>query len=308
MKKLSVRIPYWDNLKGFLIFLVVFGHLLQLVPNGCETALYKLIYLFHMPLFIFCSGALSSFSPRKILKGLILPYVLLQIICCFCTGEPIQLITPYWMLWYLPALAVWRTCLPLLDCADRKAAPFVVLLLLLLGCSAGFIDAIGYTCTLSRILVFAPYFAIGYYAKKYNWFRPDRTFSATARLSFAAAALVLCIGFIMLAPIIQAKWLYGAYGYSSGGYGVFFRIAQYAGALVIGFSILVLIPNVKTFFTAWGTESFVLYIAHIALLPAIRGILPVFSDPSQYAVCMAATLLFCAGVPWIKVQAVHLKW
>ena len=46
-----------DNLKGILIFLVVFGHLLELViTKGHAKYIYELIYSFHMPFFIFLSG------------------------------------------------------------------------------------------------------------------------------------------------------------------------------------------------------------------------------------------------------------
>ena len=299
MKK---RLPYWDNLKGFLILLVVFGHLLQLTENGSETAVYKLIYLFHMPLFIFCSGALSTFSLRKMLKSLLLPYLLLQVICCLCTKQPVQLITPYWMLWYLPALFVWRLCIPFLSRASRKTSVVVVALLLLLGCAAGFVDKIGYTFTLSRVLVFAPYFAAGYYAKKHAWFKPEQAFSRKAVWFFSAASLLLCAAFLYLSPLFRAEWLYGTYSYKTGGYSVFFRAVQYASTAVIGFTVLLLTPKKQTVFTAWGRESFTLYIAHIALLPLLQTLFPKLMLPLQYILCVAAALLFCAVIPWLKAR------
>ena len=299
MKK---RLPYWDNLKGFLILLVVFGHLLQLTTNGSETAVYKLIYLFHMPLFIFCSGALSSFSFKKMLKSLLMPYLLLQVICCLCTKQPVQLITPYWMLWYLPALFVWRLCIPVLSRASRKTSVVVVALLLLLGCAAGFVDKIGYAFTLSRVLVFAPYFAAGYYAKKYAWFKPEQEFSRKVVWIFTAASLLLCAAFLYLSPLFRAEWLYGTYSYTAGEYSSFFRAAQYAAAALIGFTILLLIPKTHTVFTAWGLESFTLYIAHIALLPMLQFIFPKLRISLQYALCVISALCFCAAMPWLKSQ------
>lgn len=51
------RIYLFDTAKFILIFLVIYGHMLQ--PNralsyNCE--MYSLIYMFHMPLFIMISG------------------------------------------------------------------------------------------------------------------------------------------------------------------------------------------------------------------------------------------------------------
>lgn len=66
------RDPYWDIVKGLLIFLVVFGHSIQYVKygyfsGGCFShPIFKAIYLFHMPLFALVSGyfSVSSISRR----------------------------------------------------------------------------------------------------------------------------------------------------------------------------------------------------------------------------------------------------
>ena len=301
------RLPYWDNIKGILILLVVFGHLLQLVPGGSETAVFKWIYSFHMPLFVFCSGRMASFAPKKILTGLVLPYLLLQTVCCLSTGQTVQFITPYWMLWYLPALAVWRFSVPLLSLAPKKAAPVVVLLLAAIGCAVGYVDKIGYAFTLSRIFVFAPYFAAGFYVKNGEFPAPEQVKSPAIQWRFAALASALSVVCIVFAENIRAEWLYGTYGYASGEYNVLLRAAQYVTAAVIGAAILLLTPKQKTVFTVWGRESFTLYIAHIAFLPVMQSLFPKLPPPLQYAVCVLASATFCAVVPWVKTQVMRLK-
>ena len=56
------RIALWDNLKLFLIFLVVLGHLtLQYFYSSqmfCTVTM--VIYTFHMPAFVFVSGLFSK--------------------------------------------------------------------------------------------------------------------------------------------------------------------------------------------------------------------------------------------------------
>lgn len=61
------RIHFFDNLKGILIFLVVFGHYALLVHAASPAmgGVYEYIYLFHMPLFVFVSG----FFAKSIVKN-----------------------------------------------------------------------------------------------------------------------------------------------------------------------------------------------------------------------------------------------
>ncbi|MEK7594272.1 MAG: acyltransferase family protein [Patescibacteria group bacterium] len=58
---------YLDVLKGFAIAMVVLGHSIQTsLPNGSydDNILFRIIYSFHMPLFMFLSGAAAAYSLR----------------------------------------------------------------------------------------------------------------------------------------------------------------------------------------------------------------------------------------------------
>ena len=61
------RVKFWDNIKGILIVLVVFGHFLYEFRSNLTLELVtKVIYLFHMPAFVFLSGYFSkSENARK---------------------------------------------------------------------------------------------------------------------------------------------------------------------------------------------------------------------------------------------------
>ena len=48
-----------DNIRCILIFLVVFGHMLTWIPEA-DTP-YRIIYLFHMPAFLFSDRLFLSF-------------------------------------------------------------------------------------------------------------------------------------------------------------------------------------------------------------------------------------------------------
>ncbi len=71
VKKIKARDGYIDFIKGVLIFLVVWGHVISNCKAGDFYAnpLFKFIYSFHMPLFMGVSGWLFYFSINKYRMG-----------------------------------------------------------------------------------------------------------------------------------------------------------------------------------------------------------------------------------------------
>ncbi len=74
---------FFDNARAILILLVVFGHMLQPYTSGDKylSALYLVIYSFHMPTFLFISGYFAKnidkpYYLEKISKRLIVPYMI----------------------------------------------------------------------------------------------------------------------------------------------------------------------------------------------------------------------------------------
>lgn len=96
----SNRILWVDNLKGFLILLVVLGHTIQYSMQAFDSShVFNYIYSFHMPLFFLISGFVSykSSLSSTILGGakkrgvqLLLPYVFWGILFCILTGMTIE--------------------------------------------------------------------------------------------------------------------------------------------------------------------------------------------------------------------------
>ena len=94
-----------DNLKFFLIFCVVFGHLIEVSPSFAFSGLiYQVIYSFHMPLFVFLFGYFARYDRAKLLRGYILPYVVFQVLYIAYSNRflhsslPYQFTTPFWLL------------------------------------------------------------------------------------------------------------------------------------------------------------------------------------------------------------------
>ena len=62
----GTRLPYFDVLKLFAIFLVLWGHCIQyfLSSQYSDEPVYRYIYSFHMPLFMMISGYFSASSMK----------------------------------------------------------------------------------------------------------------------------------------------------------------------------------------------------------------------------------------------------
>ena len=167
----SKRIGWLDSLKGFLIVLVVFGHIILPIERMPPqiSFLYDFIYMFHMPLFVFVSGffAKSAFKDGRLRVNRILSYVFIA----FLFNIAVRAIDPGALTlrsvftfssapWYLMSLATWMCIIPLL----KSLKPWFAV-------SAAFVMAIGLAVSpistdfmsLSRTVSFLPWFALGYY-------------------------------------------------------------------------------------------------------------------------------------------------
>lgn len=226
------RIFRFDNAKFLLIFLVIFGHLMEQLPGGNSSTLYKAIYLFHMPAFLFLTGYFSSFNPKKILFRMALPYVVFQTLYLIFDAVVLKqkanitlnYTTPYWIMWYLLAIIFYSLLIPLLD-TDKPIRKAVILAVtVVLSLLAGYVRSIGYYLSLSRIFTFAPYFVGGYYCKAHR--------AQNARLFGVIGALISVIGILYIRESgLSVQALYGSYSYASAGYTPAHKLAL----LVIGF-------------------------------------------------------------------------
>ena len=120
-EEIGERNKYIDILRGIAIFLMIWGHCIQ-YGNGIEFSkpdvffnnfLFKIIYSFHMPLFMLISGYVFAYTARKYDKvgsfllnrffRILLPIISWQIVNCFK-----YLIKPQteeiWILIYLKSL------------------------------------------------------------------------------------------------------------------------------------------------------------------------------------------------------------
>ena len=156
------RLYYMDNLKCLLIFLVVLTHFLLERTQVELSTFVKLIYCFHMPVFVFISGFFSksesSTSHTKLIKLLII-YVLSNAVFTIMMGiaGTMQLVTPFFITWYLIALVVWRIMAKHLA-KIKGILPITIILAIL----CGFFPDVTNVLAISRIICFLPFFMAGY--------------------------------------------------------------------------------------------------------------------------------------------------
>lgn len=242
-----------DNLRALLIFLVVFGHFTAWIP-GAE-AIYRIIYLFHMPAFLFLTGYFSRFSIAKILTELAYPYALFQVLyLTFDTvvlkDAPIeelmlQFTTPYWLLWYLLATIFYRLLIPLLDKIPLPLRPLTVAGAVGLALACGYVPEFGYYLSAGRFFAFLPFFLSGYYLSRTRWFPRwlDRPLRSVRKWPFALAGIAVSFWSALRESVFTPKMLYGSVPYAQAGFGPVIRLIITLSAFGWILMLLVTTPN-----------------------------------------------------------------
>ncbi len=261
----------FDNAKGLMIFAVVLGHILEADLTGIARGVYVVIYSVHMPLFVMISGYFARFDADKIVKKIIAPYLCIQLVCGICVsflvnveGMSAQLTTPFWYLWYLPALAVWKISVLFVDTECVKKQRLILLGSVFVALLVGYDDTVGYYMSLSRIIVFYPYFLLGYYARKAKE-QESRVYRIFAKMDRwkCMAVLTFCVVLIFaISPMIDYRWLYGSYSYSELGYAPIHRVIGYILGAVQCLCLLKIISCKKSYLSEVGKNSMYIYLGH----------------------------------------------
>lgn len=273
------RINEIDNIKGFLILLVVFGHILEFVTfKNCEY-IYILIYSFHMPAFCFISGYCSNpnNSIKKVFNRYLFPYLVFQTLYLlfnhFVLGNSfkLQYTTPYWTLWYLLSLFMWNLILMFVKGSNLKVV-FAIGVILSLVC--GYDTEICKYLSLSRVLGFFPYFILGHMFRQYGvkLFINEKTHKKFSnRLIVKLVTVVACISIAILIfyyqDSINSKWLYGSYPYIEKRYGALHRFI--IELIAVSFIMLVCLFASKRrlpVVTSIGKNTMSVYLLHSSII------------------------------------------
>lgn len=257
------RDGFLDGLKFLLIFLVMLGHISY---DSFGIPLNRLIYAFHMPLFIMISGYLSHVKEGHLFRawcaktlGIYLIFCLLHLlVSVFILKRPFPLrsfFSPPLALWYLLSLVFWRSALQGAAYAKIPVDGRLLLVSILLIGPVAFVP-IGHTFSFQRTFAFLPFFLAGYLCREGKI--PD-FFVRRDRLPASALLLLLVVSFFLASrlPLYQPREPVGDMS------GLLVRYLQTGIAFVICFCILQLIPRAFVCrFSELGEYTLYFYLYH----------------------------------------------
>lgn len=290
----KLRDARYCNLKLLLIFLVIYGHLIEpgIYQSKVLMAQYKWIYLFHMPLFSFLSGLFLNDRKacgRQCIKMLTL-YIVLQTLAVFFGNGKVKPLTPYWHLWYLLSYSAWAALSWLwFRFCGNKGKLSVLALTVLMGCLAGLTPDIGREHSLSRTLVFLPFFWMGLICdSQFRWER--------LRLLSLPALLAVVVLMMQWGDQISAVFLYQAAHYGKLNNGVELRLLCYLMGILLCMILLAFIPMRRFPFTRAGADTMPAYLIHAPIVLIIR----------ELDIFWPCHLLIAAGVLYVIYKL--LQW
>lgn len=267
------RDPFFDNAKYLAIVLVALGHSWEPLRDGSRAAgaLYIFVYTFHMPAFMVISGYFSrSFEGKphqlkRLVTGIAVPYVLFEVVYTFFKrwadddpNQPISLLDPWYLTWFLGALFLWRLTTPL-----WKLVRWPVALSLAVAVLASVSPDIGDDLDLQRVLQFLPFFVIGLFLKPGHF---DLVRRRSARLLSIPVIVVALVVAYWAVERMNAEWFYHRDSAQEMGapwwIGVIMTFALFGCSMVLTACFLAWVPRRHMWFTALGAGTLYGYLLH----------------------------------------------
>ena len=269
------RIAHWDNIKFVMITLMVIGHFADDMVNYSDVckSIYLFMYAFHMPVLLFISGL---FYTTKNLKKRVLYYIsggfavkifLSAVYLITNRQTSFTLLGDAGISWFFFVLAIYQIIMYLLRDVNK---PYLLAAGIILACFVGYDKSIGDFLYLSRVIVFFPFFLLGYILT------PEKAQCLVKKYKKALApfAVLFLTGWFFLSFFrLDSFYIYrhlftGRNPFSDAiiSYGPLARLLCYLITLLTGTSVIVLIPQIKIpFFTSLGAHSENVYFWHWGL-------------------------------------------
>lgn len=290
------RIYRYDNVKAFLIFLVVLGHMTTDYVSDSQLVRWTTlwIYSFHMPAFIFLSGLVHKqyITEERAAAGIKgetrmrLDKVLGFFLCGYTLKVFLQFTrtlmgqNPLWhwieepgIPWYLFVMAEFELLFYLMRRIDSKVKPQLMIAgAFALSAVIGYFPAVGDAFCLSRMINFLPIYMIGYYLdmRKFNEFLSKKPYRA-AGTAVMIVTLIVC-RMLPWGGYSLRKWFTGRRSYEFlsdffGGaaisYGWLIRLGIWAVAILITLAVIAAIPDKDFgFITTIGSRTLNVYFWH----------------------------------------------
>ena len=303
-----------DSLKGFLIILVLLGHVITAVDNVnvINHAVMGLIYVFHMPLFILISGYVTKNpaeqTPRQMWSRVgnifitLVIFHLLSVLRRYFQDDTYNATFfsfPYGILWYLMCLIYWRIMLYYTPkwLLNRPVLNLAIALLISILCGLSHLYNF---FAIQRGLNFYFFFLLGYYFKQ----------GAVNTKWWNFNVLHIAVAVILL-PIIF--WLFPRCGNIMNGadHYTLVDIPQKVMILSCSLAMCLLVfnkmPEVKML-THIGKDSLFYYLYHIHIIRLCLGpLLREYSMPRTLPFVILYTLAIL-GIVYLMSKIKFFKW
>jgi fucose 4-O-acetylase-like acetyltransferase len=267
------RTPFFDNAKYLAIVLVAAGHAWEPLREGSRavTALYMLVYAFHMPVFIVLCGYFSrgwEASPERVarlVRGVVVPYVVFEVAYTLfvrwaggAPDRPVSLLDPLYLTWFLAALFVWRLTSPLWRLM-RWPLPFALAIAMLATLSPSIGDDLG----LQRVLQFLPYFVLGLLLRPRHFGYVRRRAARLVALPVWGCALAVAYWAV---PRMNYAWFFHSESADAlaapAWYGPVMTLAAFGCSIVLAACFFAWVPGRRTWFTVLGTGTLYGFLLH----------------------------------------------
>ena len=275
------RLGRWDNAKWFLICCVVFGHVANPFRSGnpVTAAVQFWVYLFHMPAFIFIAGMFSKRTVNERRWPRAFSYVLLYLLMkvlkfladLYVEGSSkaeldlLKVITAPWF-----ALAMcWFLLITMLIRNFRMR--YVLSVSVILAVAFGYTRFPGTFLSVTRTIVFYPFFYLGYKAdlertERFLGKRPVRILGQVILLGSLAYVLADFDRVKRFRKLFRARYTYRQISKSLWMMGGGLRIGAYVVSAVLVFAVLASMPRKRGSFARLGERTMSVFALHYSLM------------------------------------------
>lgn len=285
MTEIKNRNKKLDNMKFLLIFLVVLGHISEKYADdyGGFKIIFLIIYMFHMPTFLFVSGLLSKGTIDKRKYRNIYSYLMLYFVIKIVRNGvnyvingsgSFSILSESGLAWYAGALFAYCLITVFLKNADKR---WVLICSVILGCFAGYDSNLGDFLILSRIIVYYPFFLLGYMTDIERLMRaaekiPYKALSIAGLGTFITVFVIYGEKLYWIRPLLTGRNPFSELEYCSS-YGLVLRFVYYIAVTAIILMLTALVPNIKIpLLTGIGSRSIAVYTFHFCFIDVIWGV------------------------------------
>lgn len=182
---------------------------------------------------------------------------------------------PFWILWFLFALACWTLLTPAMARFPTSATAVATVAALV----AITVPWIGYPYSGARMLAFLPFFTVGFlYGKRILAWAAVTTWPVKCALASSSIIVVA----ILLRAHLAPRWFYGSASAevlkADIVEAVLVRGGLMIGAGILAVTLLAFLPNRKNVWATIGQRSLSVYLMHGFLVLAITPYLPKMLD------------------------------